>query len=296
MDPQQLRAFLVVSEHESFSTAAQALAITQPAISKRIAALEADLGTRLFDRLGRQVRLTEAGTLLRPQAEDILQRMIDVRQSLSVEPESVSGVLRLTTSHHIGLHRLAPVLRLFRQRFPGVQLDIRFEDSEVGYQRVRQGTGELAVVTLDPKGQADLNSEVLWRDPLRFIQAVGVPNDSSASTRTTTSLQELARLPAILPGPGTYTGKLINELFARANLRPLVAMQTNYLETIRMLVAAGYGWSALPETMLADDLQVLSTTSLDAPARQLGLVTHPRHTPSAAANAFIDVVREFADA
>lgn len=298
MDPQQLRAFLVVSEHESFSAAAQALAITQPAISKRIAALELDLDTRLFDRLGRQVRLTEAGALLRPQAEEILQRITDVRQSLSVTPEAVSGVLRLTTSHHIGLHRLAPVLRQFRKRFEGVQLDIRFEDSEVGYQRVRQGTGELAVVTLDPRDQPDLTSEVLWRDPLRFIQA---PESTSRGThrkkhtRTRSSLKELAGRPAILPGPGTYTGKLINELFARANLRPLVAMQTNYLETIRMLVAAGYGWSALPETMLGNDLEVLSGKSLTAPARQLGLVTHPRHTPSAAANAFIDVVREFAD-
>ncbi len=298
MDPQQLRAFLVVSEHESFSAAAQALGITQPAISKRIAALEADLDTRLFDRLGRQVRLTEAGTLLRPQAEDILQRMTDVRQSLSVTPEAVSGVLRLTTSHHIGLHRLAPVLRLFRQRFAGVQLDIRFEDSEVGYQRVRQGTGELAVVTLDPRDQPDLTSEVLWQDPLRFIQSPDPSTDgTTAATKNTTrvTLRELARRPAILPGPGTYTGRLITELFARANLRPLVAMQTNYLETIRMLVAAGYGWSALPETMMGDDLQVLSGKSLSAPARQLGLVTHPRHTPSAAANAFIHVVREFAD-
>ena len=293
MDLQQLQAFLAVSEHQSFTSAAQALVITQPAISKRIAALEADLDVRLFDRLGRHVRLTEAGSLLRPQAEDILQRMIEVRQTLSVEPESVSGVLRLTTSHHIGLHRLAPVLRLFRQRFPAVQLDIRFEDSEVGYQRVRQGTGELAVVTLAPQGQSDLTSEVLWRDPLRFTCATG--GQSRPASRQIT-LQELARQPAILPGPGTYTGKLINELFARANLRPLVAMQTNYLETIRMLVAAGYGWSALPETMLGDDLQVMGGKALNAPARQLGLVTHPRHTPSAAANAFIEVVREFADA
>lgn len=293
MDIDQLRAFLVVAEHQSFSLAAQQLALTQPAISKRVAALEDSLACQLFDRLGRQVRLTEAGAALQPQAEDLLQRLEEIRQSLSIEPDRVSGLLRLTTSHHIGLHRLAPVLRTFRQRFPAVQLDIRFEDSEVGYQRVRQGTGELAVVTLDPHGQPDLSSEVLWRDPLRFITAVGA--DGIGGGKTTTSLSELARQPAILPGPGTYTGKLINELFARANLRPMVAMQTNYLETIRMLVAAGYGWSALPQTMLGDDLQLLRGSSLQAPARQLGLVTHPRHTPSSAANAFIGVVREFAD-
>lgn len=304
MDVDQLKAFLVVAEHRSFSGAAQELAVTQPAISKRIAALESQLQRRLFDRLGRQVQLTEAGELLQPQAEDILQRLEDMRQSLSIEPDRIGGVLRLTTSHHIGLHRLAPVLRAFRSRFESVQLDIRFEDSEVGYQRVRQGTGELAVVTLDPHGQPDLNSELLWHDPLCFITA-GAPKTGRATkkgsnTPKITQLQQLARLPAILPGPGTYTGKLINELFARANLRPLAAMQTNYLETIRMLVAAGYGWSALPKTMLADDLQVLDklqfdSTEIAAPARALGLVTHPRHTPSAAANAFIEVVREFAD-
>jgi len=294
LDVQQLRAFLSVAEHHSFSHAASELAITQPAISKRIAGLEEQLNRRLFDRLGRQVRLTEAGELLRPQAEDILQRFDEVRQSLSVEPDRVSGVLRLTTSHHIGLHRLAPVLRTFRARHDGVQLDIRFEDSEIGYQRVRQGTGELAVVTLDPEGQTDLDSECLWHDPLWFITGAEV-NPTRKKTQPKT-LQQLSRLPAILPGPGTYTGKLVNELFARAGLRPLIAMQTNYLETIRMLVAAGYGWSALPQTMLADDLQVIGGSALKAPVRQLGLVTHPRHTPSAAANAFIGVVREFADA
>ena len=288
MDVDQLRAFLAVAEHHSFSHAASELAITQPAISKRIAGLEEFLNCRLFDRLGRQVRLTEAGELLHPQAEDILQRLDEVRQSLSVEPDRVAGVLRLTTSHHIGLHRLAQVLRAFRARHESVQLDIRFEDSEIGYQRVRQGTGELAVVTLDPQGQPDLESECLWQDPLKFITSSGL-------TSASTTLLELSQLPAILPGSGTYTGKLVNEMFARAGLRPLIAMQTNYLETIRMLVAAGYGWSALPETMLADDLQVISGSALKAPVRKLGLVTHPRHTPSAAANAFIKVVREFAD-
>ncbi len=211
---------------------------------------------------------------------------------MSIEPDRVSGILKLTTSHHIGLHRLAPVLRTFRNRFAAVQLDIRFEDSEIGYQRVRQGTGELAVVTLDPHGPSDLNSELLWNDPLQFITAKDTNNGPEAAS----TLEQLARLPAILPGAGTYTGKLVNELFSNANLRPLVAMQTNYLETIRMLVAAGYGWSALPATMLADDLRVISGNTLIAPTRKLGLVTHPRHTPSAAANAFIAVVREFADA
>ena len=62
-----------------------------------------------------------------------------------------------------------------------------------------------------------------------------------------------------------------------------------------MLVAAGYGWSALPETMIADDLQSLKGSNLKPPRRKLGLVTHPRHTPSAAAKAFLGVLREFAD-
>ena len=290
IDPQQLRAFLAVADSGSFSVAAERLAVTQPAVSKRVAGLEALLGTRLFDRIGRRVQLTEAGAALQPEAVDILRRLTDLQDNLRSGPGQVTGTLQLATSHHIGLHRLAPVLRAFRQRHAAVTLDIRFEDSEVAHNLVRAGHCELAVVTLDPSGQQDLSCRLLWNDPLEFIAAA-----EHAAADAPIELAELAALPAILPGPGTYTGQLISTLFSRAGLHVSASMQTNYLETIRMLVAAGYGWSALPATMLGPELVALPVRGVAPPARSLGLVTHPQRTASAAAEAFRATLVEFAD-
>ena len=119
MDLNELSAFVAVAEHESFSRAAAALHLTQPAVSKRIAALEADAGVRLFDRVGRGVRLTDSGRMLLPRALEMLASLADTRRMLRNTQGRVDGVLRLATSHHIGLHRLAPVLRAYKQRYPG---------------------------------------------------------------------------------------------------------------------------------------------------------------------------------
>ena len=118
MDIASLQAFVIVADSGSFSVAADQLHLTQPAISKRIAALETDLNVRLFDRLGRAVRLTEAGAVLLPRARRILSEVEDSRRALRNLAGTVAGSLIIATSHHIGLHRLPPVLRIFTAQYP----------------------------------------------------------------------------------------------------------------------------------------------------------------------------------
>ena len=243
----ELRTFLAVAEEKSFSAAAQRLFITQPAISKRIQSLENHLGTPLFDRIGKRVYLTEAGSLLNARAETKLRLAKDTEKEIFNLNDTISGRLNLATSHHIGLHRLAPVLKDFSQRYPDVQLDIQFEDSEVAYQMVRSGQVELAVVTLNPDDtdlDADLKANCIWRDPLVFV--------SSANEPLATTLQMLAAQPCILPGQATYTGRIVMDRFARAGLTIKPTLSTNYLETIGMLVSVGLGWSVLPRSMIGD--------------------------------------------
>ena len=108
-----LQTFVTVAETGSFSQTSEQLFLTQPAISKRIAALEKELGTRLFDRIGRHVDLTEAGTALLPRARQILMQVEDSRRAISNLTGQITGKLSIGTSHHIGLHRLPPILRQF---------------------------------------------------------------------------------------------------------------------------------------------------------------------------------------
>ena len=159
METQNLKAFVLVAETGSFSTAAEKLHLTQPAVSKRVALLEQQLGRDLFDRIGRNVSLTEAGNALLPHARTIAGQLRAAEQSVRDLSGAVTGALRLATSHHIGLHRLPPVLNEFSRAFPGVEIDIEFMDSEQAYELIMQGKMELAVVTLAPNSEQSIIAE-----------------------------------------------------------------------------------------------------------------------------------------
>ena len=285
MDTQALTAFLAVAESGSFSTAAERLFVTQPAVSKRIAQLEQQLGTRLFDRVGRRIRLTETGEALLPRARQVLLDLEDMSRAISNLTGTVSGTLRIGTSHHIGLHRLPPVLRRFSREYPDVKLDIHFIDSEEAWEAVLHGDLEMGVVTLPPQPDPRLHSQAVWQDPLVFMAA---PEHPLARLDRVT-LETLTGYSAILPSPVTFTRRIVESLFEEQALTLNISMSTNYLETIHMMVSIGLGWSVLPETML-DDSVVRLNVDTALPVRRLGVVTHPGRSRSNAAGAFLDIL------
>lgn len=285
MDTQSLQAFLAVAETQSFSRAAEQLYLTQPAVSKRIATLESQVSTRLFDRIGRRISLTEAGHLLLPQAKRILAAVEDSRRALANLSGQVGGRLTLATSHHIGLHRLPPILKHYTQRHPEVELDLHFLDSEFAYQGVQDGTLELAVVTLAPHPIEQLHVVKLWRDRLCFVCA---PDHPLAQAPELT-LETLCQYKCVLPGAMTFTRTLIEQRFAEAGLTLPVSMATNYLETLKMMCSVGLGWSLLPEGMVDSELVELSIDT--APIhRPLGYLVHTNRTLSNAARKMIDAL------
>lgn len=281
-----LQAFISVQETGSVSRAAQFLHLTQPAITRRIQSLENTLGTQLFDRVGKTLALSPAGSVFLEHARHLLTAREDARRAIADLGTTVAGRLRLVTSHHIGLHRLAPVLKDFTHAFPDVSLDIHFEDSEAAHDLVRSASRELAVVTLDPQGPKELAYESIWPDPLEFV----VASDHPWTALSRMDLATLALQPAILPDLSTYTGRLVASLFEQHGHGLRISMSTNYLETIGMLVAAGLGWSVLPRTLLNPGLAYLNI-EVDVPARMLGAVTNPARTISNAGQAFLTVLR-----
>ena len=290
MDTQNLQAFLLVAETGSFSQAAERLHLTQPAVSKRVALLEDHLQAGLFDRIGRNVSLTEAGKALLPHAQRVQQELQQALQSVQNLDGSVGGELRLATSHHIGLHRLPPVLSYFSQAFPEVHIDIDFLDSEQAYEMIMQGTAELAVVTLAPNEPQSMVTQPIWRDPLDFMVQPG----HALTRRKTLALRELSEYPAILPGLNTYTGQIIKRLFDQRELPLKVSMATNYLETIRMMASVGLGWTLLPRTMRDETLESIKVAST-RPQRTLGFVYHRGRSLSRAAEAFIETLLRFSE-
>ncbi len=286
IDLDGIKAFTTVAETSSFSLAANRLHLTQPAVSKRIALLESQMGVRLFDRIGRTVTLTEAGRALEPRALEILLSIEDTQRVISNLAGDVGGQLSLATSHHIGLWHLPQVLRAFSAQHPKVALDLHFMDSEVAYEQIVQGNLELGIITLAPTSHERLASIPIWRDELVFVCSA----DQPISQNNKIYLEQLPEYPVILPDMTTFTGRIVKELFTERGLTLNVSMSTNYLETIKMLISVGLGWSVLPKSMLDDSIQVIDVPNITI-ERRLGIIHHVQRTLSNAATAFLDLVK-----
>jgi DNA-binding transcriptional LysR family regulator len=284
MDFPSLKAFVAVAESGSFSRAAELLFMTQPAISKRIAGLEDDLGTVLFDRLGRTIQLTEAGEKFLISARRILTDIDISREEVNSLSSEVSGRLRLATSHHVGIHRLPPILKAFTQDHPLVELDLLFMDSELACADVARGHIELAVVTLPDNLEGALLTELVWPDPLSIVCAKDHP--MLLEMTKPYSPKQLEQYKAVLPARGTVTRSILLDALQPFGVNVETSLETNYLETIKMMVSVGLGWSALPDSMIDESMRAIPMDALSM-QRQLGSVRLKGRTLSRAALAFM---------
>ena len=278
-------AFVKVMETGSISMAAEHLFITQPAVTKRIHSLEEYFGVKLFESAGRGVQATHAAHSLLPKVKNWLNELGDIHHTLSHEQGEVRGKLKIGTSHHIGLHHLPQHLKLYVQHFPEVKLDVHFVDSEQAHEQVLAGDLELAFLTLPPQGDDRLSYITIWDDPLVFVVAPFHPLAQKANLK----LEDLIEYPSLLPAAQTYTSQITLAEFEKQGLKPKITMSNNPLESIRMLVSIGLGWSVLPETLLNQDLKQLD---IDFEMnRQLGMVWHPARTQSRAVQELIEMMK-----
>lgn len=295
MDIQALTAFIAVAEHQSFSLAAEQLHLTQPAISKRIKGLEEQLNNPLFDRHNRSLSLTNTGHSLLPKAREIVQLVNDTQLSIRNMNHRVEGRLKLGTSHHIGLHRLPPYLKSFVSQFPHAELNLSFMNSESAYQAIAQRQVELALTTLEISNSDNFHTEgiiteELWQDKMIFVCAKDHPLNKISHVE----LKDLSLYPAILPEANTFTFKLLATQFKQYDLTLNAPMPTNYLETIKMLVSVGLGWSLLPHSMIenSDDIGLVEIKIDQIKlTRPLGLLYLQGRTLSNAAKAFIALIK-----
>jgi len=244
-----------------------------------VAALEEELGAQLFNRIARRISLTEAGKQLLPKARELVNQAEDMQRYATNLSQEISGNLSIAISHHIGLHRMPPIFKEFNQHYPTVNLDIRFEDSDQAFHAVEQGDIEFAIITLPKNIPKQLKKEVIWHDELAIV----VANDHPLSQVSNQRFSDLSNYQCVLPSSDTETFKIMQREFDQQGLTLNVQMQTNNLETLKMLVVAGLGWSLLPKTMLDNSLTKLTLS--DNLQRELGVVLHKKRSLSNAATA-----------
>ncbi|MFC4261231.1 LysR family transcriptional regulator [Marinobacter lacisalsi] len=286
MDSNALKAFVTIVDQGSFSEAAETLHLTQPAISKRLAALETQLGSPLLERSHRQIRLTDAGARLLPHARRILDEVHNARLSLQDRDGAVSGHLSLIASHHIGLHHLPAWLQRLNQDYPDVTLGLQFTDSEGAYDRMRRRSAELAFVTLSESMDQSFEVHARWEDEMVFV----VSPDHPLATLEAPDLSALSGYDALLPEAGTATYRTVSRLFLDADLSLNLPMPTNYMETLKVMAGVGLGWSVLPVRMVDESLTVLPVAH--RVSRFLGAIGLRGRSLSAQARALLAIAGE----
>lgn len=283
MDIDALLAFVKVVNEHSFSKAAKTLNLTQPAITKRIQNLEQRLGVQLFERLQREITLTDAGQTLLPHALSILHSFDNALQAIRDMDDSISGRLRIVASHHIGLHRLPMILKEFSHLYPQVDLQLNFLDSESAYPLLKDNIADLAFVTIPKDLRDGFECHLEWLDPMSFICST-----SHALARLNeVSPTDLSEHNAILPSESTLTYRVVEEIFRKNQLELNANIPTNYLETMKMMASVGMGWSVLPNTMIDEELHVLPIPKPKI-SRKLGAISYRKKHLSNAALAFIE--------
>lgn len=276
----------MVAETRSFSRAAEKLYITQPAISKRISTLEFALDCQLFDRLGKNIQLTQAGEALIPSYQRILSELDETQRIISNLRTRVSGHLKFGTSHHIGLHRLPPVLRQYTRQYPEVELDIQFMDSEQAAALILQGSIELALITLPDNIEEPLTTIPVWSDPMVCVVAY----DHELAQNKTVTRAQLVRHGVLIQSHSTHTRDIIDTaLDLDESIK--VIMESNYLETIKAMIQNGLGWGVLPESMIDDSLHRLEIKGVKM-ERHLGILLHASRTLSSPVNALLETLKD----
>jgi DNA-binding transcriptional LysR family regulator len=277
MEIGQVEAFLAVGTFGGFRRAADALRVTQPAISARIKALEASLGVSLFDRSQSGFALSAAGRAFRPHAEQLLRAVADARQAVHDLRPASGGALQLAAALSICTYLLPDVLKNFQAAHPKTMITVRSGHSKEILEMVLAGEAEIGLAR--SLNHPEVETLSLRDDPLLLVVA---PHSALARARRAT-LNDIASQPLIFFDRGSSDWTLTHGLFRRAGLVPNVVLEVETIETAKRMVERGMGLAFLPHLAVARELRrrrLIAVTLTDAEALSRSLdVIHPRQRP-----------------
>lgn len=289
-----LRVFLAVADTESFTAAAGSLGYTQSAVSRQVAALEHEVGSPLFDRLPRGVRLTDAGRALLPRARVVLDQVDLARRDLADLRGLAAGRVRVGAFATAGAVLLPRTVAAFRTAYPGVALSLDEGLTARLLTRVAADELDIAVVTAPP-GNPPADAE--FHHLLDEVMLVALPRDHRLARRRRIRIAELAddlwiagsqRPEATLLGPYMHDG-----------FRPRIGFVASDWIAKQGLVAAGLGVTLVPSLAapaLRPDLVLVSLHKDNIPLRAIQAATAADVTPSPATEAFLKELRTIAEA
>jgi DNA-binding transcriptional LysR family regulator len=291
MEVRQLQIFRALAEELNFTRTAEKVHTVQSNVTAQIKALEEELGSPLFDRLGRRVTLTDAGRNFLPFAEQALAAMEQGQRAVQTGAEP-SGPLKVGIPESILTYRLPQVLRIFHRRFPHVELIFRPQWDDVLPVMLETGKLDMAVCMIEASPNAAIKS-IRLRGERIFLLAH--PSHSLAGQRTVKPADLAGQSLLLTEGGCGYRLKL-DRVMAMQNIRPGHITEFSSVEAIKQCVAAGMGLGLLPAIVVARELRQHQLKALHWAGPSLDIATHilwhKDKWVSPAMAAFMELVRE----
>jgi DNA-binding transcriptional LysR family regulator len=294
-DLRHLQSFCRVAELKNFSKAAEDLFLTQPTVSGHILALENSLGVRLFDRTGREARLTRAGQVLYQYASQTLHLRRDALNALSEFSQGIRGELCLGASTIPGEYILPKLLGEFKREHPHLAVSLKIADTQEIVQGVLRGDVEFGLTGAKIE-HPSLQYELFAKDRIVFVSACGV----SRATRLKITLNELFQKPLILREQGSGTRMAVEKTLKKigknlGDFREIAEIGST--ASVKAAVRAGLGFAFISQTAVEEELtqgliSEIQVEDLEPILRQIYLVSHRGRTLSPMAVRFFRYLRK----
>jgi len=288
MEMHQLRYFAKVAELGNVTRAAEACHVSQPSLSQQIAKLERELGQPLLERLGRGVRLTEAGRLFRRYADQILSLAEDASTRVADTPDS--GRLVLAAIPTIAPYFLPSVLTRFAKECPKAQIEIVEDTTGHILRLLAEGDADLAILAL-PVQAEHVHTRTLFTEELLAV----LPNRHPLAKKPKLGLKDLAAEPFVVLNEAHCLTRNTMSFCERHAASPLITAKSHQLLTVLELVRLGLGVSLIPAMAVPkgrDEGRTYRSLAGDKPARTIALAWNRMHYQTQLFKRFVEFLAE----
>ncbi|MBA2876044.1 LysR family transcriptional regulator [Thermaerobacillus caldiproteolyticus] len=292
MELRQLRYFLEVAKREHVSEAADALHVAQSAISRQIANLEAELGVHLFEREGRNVKLTPIGRHFLPHVETALKAIDYARQQIEEYLDPERGTIKIGFPTSLASHTMPMVISAFKEKHPNVSFHLRQGSYRYLMEAVKRREIDLAFLGPVPTDEKEIKGEILFTESFAAL----LPSNHPLATRQSLVLNELRNEPFVTFPDGYILHKIVLDACHQAGFAPIISSEGEDLDAIKGLVSAGIGVTLLPESAFyetAPRFAVKIPIEIPHVKRNVGIILSNHHELSPSVKVFYEFVKEF---
>lgn len=251
MEWEQLEYFQTLAREQHVTRAAQLLSITQPALSRSIGRLESQIGTPLFDRQGRTIKLNKYGELLLKRVDLILKEFEEGKNEIQSLLDPDKGEISLGFLHTLGTTIVPNIIGAFKEKYPQVRFHLKQNHSNWLLDNLQSGDLDLCLLSSFPM-ESNIAWTPLWQEELFLF----FPKNHPLAKKESITLKEVADEPFILMEEGYALRVTIDSIFEQVGIRPKIMFEGEEVTTIAGFVGAGMGISILPDVKSLDQMKI----------------------------------------